>query len=59
MSRLLFAEARDSGLLADGIVSMGNKQAEQLFANEQAVFAFNGTWGVNVDEDLNPDASGR
>ena len=51
----LFARLRDSGLLADGIVSMGNKQAEQLFANERAVFAFNGTWGVNVYGSMNPD----
>ncbi len=51
----LFDQMRQSGLLADGIVSMGNKQAEQLFANERAVFAFNGTWGVNVYRGMNPD----
>ena len=51
----LFAQLRDSGLLADGIVTMVNKQAEQLFANERAVFAFNGTWGINVYEGMNPD----
>ncbi len=51
----LFAQLRDSGLLAEGIVSLGNKQAEQLFANERAVFAFNGTWGVNVYKGMNPD----
>ncbi len=51
----LFEQMRDSGLLADGIVTMGNKQAEQLFANEQAVFAFNGTWGVNVFQSMNPN----
>ena len=50
-----FAELRDSGLLAEGIVTMVNKQAEQLFANERAVFAFNGTWGVNVYGSMNPD----
>ena len=50
----LFEELRDSGLLADGIVTMVNKRAEQLFANEQAVFAFNGTWGVNVYRNMNP-----
>ncbi len=49
-----FQELRDSGLLAEGIVTMGNKQAEQLFANERAVFAFNGTWGVNVYKSMNP-----
>ncbi len=50
----LFAEMRDSELLADGIVTMVNKRAEQFFANEQAVFAFNGTWGVNVYQSMNP-----
>ncbi len=50
-----FAELRDSGLLASGIVTMVNKQAEQLFANERAVFAFNGAWGVNVYRSMNPD----
>ena len=50
----LFAQLRDSGLLAEGIVTMVNKRAEQLFANEQAVFAFNGTWGVNVYRSMNP-----
>lgn len=50
----LFAELRDSGLLAQGIVTMVNKRAEQLFANEQAVFALNGTWGVNVYRGMNP-----
>lgn len=51
----LFAQLRDSNLLAEGIVTMGNKRAEQLFANGQAVFAFNGTWGVNVYRSMNPD----
>jgi|GEM_PF-125349 len=51
----LFEQLRDSGLLAEGIVTMGNKRAEQLFANEQAVFAFNGSWGVNVYRGMNPE----
>lgn len=51
----LFVQLRDSGLLAQDIVTMGNKRAEQLFANEQAVFALNGTWGVNVYQGMNPD----
>ncbi len=51
----LFAQMRDSGTLAEGIVTMVNKRAEQLFANEQAVFAFNGTWGVNVYDNMNPN----
>jgi raffinose/stachyose/melibiose transport system substrate-binding protein len=49
-----FVQLRDQGVLAEGIVTMVNKQAEQLFANERAVFAFNGTWGVNVYASMNP-----
>lgn len=51
----LFEQLRDSGLPAEGIVTMINKRAEQMFANEQAVFAFNGTWGVNVYHSMNPN----
>jgi raffinose/stachyose/melibiose transport system substrate-binding protein len=51
----LFEELRDSGGLASGVVTMNNKYAEQLFANEKAVFAFNGSWCVNVYEGMNPD----
>ena len=51
----LFRELRESGAVAEGIVTMVNKRAEQLFANEQAVFAFNGTWGVNVYHSMNPN----
>jgi ABC-type glycerol-3-phosphate transport system substrate-binding protein len=51
----LFEEMRDSGVLAGGIVTMVNKNAEQLFANDKAVFAFNGSWGVNVYKEMNPN----
>jgi ABC-type glycerol-3-phosphate transport system substrate-binding protein len=51
----LFEQLRESGLLAEGIVTMGNKRAEQLFANEHAIFALNGTWGVNVYRGMNPN----
>jgi ABC-type glycerol-3-phosphate transport system substrate-binding protein len=50
----LFKQMRDSGVLADGIVNMVNKNAEQLFANGKAVFAFNGSWCVNVYKGMNP-----
>ncbi len=33
---------------------MINKTAEQLFANDKAVFAFNGSWCVNVYKGMNP-----
>ena len=51
----LFKEMQENGLLAEGIITMINKNAEQLFANEKAVFAFNGSWCVNVYKGMNPD----
>ncbi|MBU1912680.1 MAG: extracellular solute-binding protein [Candidatus Omnitrophica bacterium] len=51
----LFREMRDEGMLASGIVTMVNKTAEQLFANNRAAFAFNGSWCVNVYKGMNPD----
>ena len=50
-----FQQMSEAGILADGIVTMINKTAEQLFANQRAVFAFNGSWGVNVYESMNPN----
>ena len=51
----LFREMRDEGVLASGVVTMVNKTAEQLFANNRAAFAFNGSWCVNVYQEMNPD----
>jgi len=51
----LFKDMQDSGVLASGIVTMVNKTAEQLFANDRAVFAFNGSWCVNVYKGMNPN----
>jgi len=50
----IFKQMKDSGILAQGLVTMINKSAEQLFANEKAVFAFNGSWCVNVYKGMNP-----
>jgi ABC-type glycerol-3-phosphate transport system substrate-binding protein len=50
----LFKKLQDSGILSSGIITMVNKTAEQLFANEKAVFAFNGSWCVNVYKAMNP-----
>ncbi|MFH1202601.1 MAG: extracellular solute-binding protein [Candidatus Omnitrophota bacterium] len=50
----LFKEMQDSGVLSNGLVIMINKAAEQLFANGRAVFAFNGSWCVNVYKGMNP-----
>ncbi|MCX5703530.1 MAG: extracellular solute-binding protein, partial [Candidatus Omnitrophica bacterium] len=51
----LFKEMQESGILATGLVTMVNKTAEQLFANDKAVFAFNGSWCVNVYKGMNPN----
>ncbi|MBF0532032.1 MAG: extracellular solute-binding protein [Candidatus Omnitrophica bacterium] len=42
------------GVLAEGIVTKTNKDAEQAFALERAAFAFNGYWCVNVYNQMNP-----
>jgi len=51
----VFKELRDNGALIEGIVTKANKYAEQDFALERAAFAFNGSWCVNVYNDMNPD----
>lgn len=51
----LFRVMRDEDMLASGVVTMVNKTAEQLFANNKAGFAFNGSWCVNVYRGMNPD----
>lgn len=51
----LFKQMQESGVLAKGLVTMINKSAEQLFASEKAVFAFNGSWCVNVYKGMNPN----
>jgi len=51
----IFKQMQESGVLAKGLVTMINKSAEQLFANGKAVFAFNGSWCVNVYKGMNPD----
>lgn len=50
----LFKQMQESGVLATGLVTMINKNAEQLFANGRAVFAFNGSWCVNVYKAMDP-----
>ncbi|MFZ5801317.1 MAG: extracellular solute-binding protein, partial [Candidatus Omnitrophota bacterium] len=51
----LFQAMRDKQVLATGVITMVNKTAEQLFANEKCAFAFNGSWCVNVYKRMNPD----
>lgn len=50
----VFATLAKKGAFIDGIVTKGNKFAEQDFALERAAFAFNGSWCVNVYNDMNP-----
>lgn len=50
----LFKEMADRRILVQGAVTMVNKSAEQVFANERAAFAFNGSWSVNVYKGMNP-----
>jgi len=51
----LFEEMRNNRLFASGIVTMVNKDAERSFATGRAAMAFNGSWGVNVYNSMNPD----
>ncbi len=51
----VFVDLRDKGALIDGIVTKGNKYAEQDFALERAAFTFNGSWCVNVYQNMNPN----
>ncbi len=50
----IFSQMQEAGILDRGLVTMVNKSAEQLFANEKALFAFNGSWCVNVYKGMNP-----
>lgn len=50
----VFADLRANNMLAQGVVTKVNKDAEQDFALQRAAFAFNGSWCVNVYHDMNP-----
>ncbi|MBF0121995.1 MAG: extracellular solute-binding protein [Candidatus Omnitrophica bacterium] len=50
----VFKTLTDHGAFMQGIVTKGNKLAEQDFALGRAAFAFNGSWCVNVYHDMNP-----
>lgn len=51
----VFAELSKKDVLIEGIVTKANKYAEQDFALERAAFAFNGSWCVNVYNEMNPN----
>jgi len=50
----IFRDMKNTGLISGDLLTMVNKTAEQLFANEKSVFAFNGSWCVNVYNGMNP-----
>ncbi len=50
----VFQKMKDAGFVSSGTITMVNKTAEQLFATEKALFAFNGSWCVNVYKAMNP-----
>jgi len=51
----LFKDMADSEIITKSVITMVNKTAEQLFATDKAVFAFNGSWCVNVYQGMNPN----
>lgn len=51
----LFKELKEADILFPGIVTLSNKEAEQFFAQEKALFSFNGSWGINTYFQINPD----
>ncbi len=51
----VFRRLREEGVLTEGVVTKPNKYAEQDFALERSAFAFNGSWCVNVYQDMNPN----
>lgn len=52
----IFKTLHDRGAFINGIVTKGNKLAEQDFAVfERAAFAFNGAWSVHVYRQMKPD----
>ena len=50
----LFKQLKQSGIIANNVVGMVNKTAERVFASGKAVFAFNGSWCVNVYKGMSP-----
>lgn len=51
----IFKQLVDNNMLIEGIIAKPNKEAEMDFALGRAAFAFNGSWSVNVYNDMNPD----
>lgn len=51
----IFQSLEKTGVLAPDIVTMNNKEAEEMFATGRAFFTFNGSWGINTYAQINPE----
>ncbi len=51
----LFEKIKNANILSSNITTMINKEAEDSFSKNQAVFSFNGSWSINVYKQLAPD----
>lgn len=48
-----FSKLRDSGVMVSNITSVINKEAEYAFSQGKAGFSLNGSWSINVYQQLN------
>ncbi len=53
----LFDQLAKKGLFASGIVILSNKEAELNFSLGRAALAFNGSWAVNVYDEMTKEAA--
>ncbi len=51
----VFKNLEKTGELAPDIDTLNNKEAEVMFATERSIFTFNGSWGVNTYQQINPE----
>jgi ABC-type glycerol-3-phosphate transport system substrate-binding protein len=49
-----FEKLQKAGFSDPGLVTLGNKSAEQAFSQERSGMTFNGSWAVNVYSGMNP-----
>lgn len=50
-----FEKLQKAGFADSGLVTLGNKSAEQKFSAEESGITFNGSWAVNVYAGMNPN----
>lgn len=51
----IFADMRDAGMLANGIATWDNPDAERLFAQGKVAMMYNGSWTFGVLKSTNPE----